>query len=383
MDNTTLINSTAPKKERNYGIDLLRLISMLMVVILHILGYGGGLSGVENFTLKGELLWGLEILCFGAVNMYAIISGYVGYKTSHRWSNIIYLCLQTAFFAVIITGVDLALLISQGAELEFRYVFWNLFPTIKGLWYISAYFCVFFFMPILDKIIDVVDKRTLKTVALFCFAVFCCFPDAYSQVAGLRYGYSVLWLALLYLLGAYFKKYGLLPRCPSWLCFVGFLTCVLITSISRSAIGLTTQYYFGEPKLYDVLVYYTSPTMVLAAVFAVAGFAKLNFKRAIPKKIIAFLCPMALGVYLIHCHPVIVSQMEKMFDWIGAEPIAIGIGYVIINALIIFGICLFIDWIRLLLFKLCQVKRLSEWLEKIMHRFVDFLIGESRNKKKK
>jgi|GEM_PF-7086306 len=28
--------------ERNYGIDLFRMVSMLMVAILHILGHGGG-----------------------------------------------------------------------------------------------------------------------------------------------------------------------------------------------------------------------------------------------------------------------------------------------------------------------------------------------------
>lgn len=32
------------KRERNYGIDMLRLLSMYMVVILHILGWGGGIG---------------------------------------------------------------------------------------------------------------------------------------------------------------------------------------------------------------------------------------------------------------------------------------------------------------------------------------------------
>ena len=27
---------------RNYGIDLLRILSMLMVIVLHVLGWGGG-----------------------------------------------------------------------------------------------------------------------------------------------------------------------------------------------------------------------------------------------------------------------------------------------------------------------------------------------------
>ena len=386
MENTTLINSAAPKKERNYGIDLLRLISMLMVVILHVLGYGGALGSVENLTLKGELLWGLEILCFGAVNMYAIISGYVGYKSSHKWSNIIYLCLQTAFFAVILTGIDLVILIRAGAEIEFKYVFLNLFPTIRGLWYISAYFCLFFFMPLLDKLIDVLDRKTLKTLALFIFVVFCALEnlDPLPNVISLRYGYSVFWLMFLYAFGAYVSKYDPFKRVPIWACFLVFAICAVLTSISRTLVSLTPFYYIGETDIQrlDVFVSYTSPTVLLGSVFMFCAFSKFKFKRKAPKKIISFLCPMALGVYLIHCHPVVVAYMTDAFTWIGAEPIAMGIGYVIINALIIFGICLLIDWIRLLLFKLCRIKRLSEWLEKIMHRFVDFLIGESRNKKK-
>lgn len=33
------------KTGRNYGIDMLRLVSMLFVVILHVLGHGGGNEG--------------------------------------------------------------------------------------------------------------------------------------------------------------------------------------------------------------------------------------------------------------------------------------------------------------------------------------------------
>ena len=34
-------------QERNYGIDFLRIISMFMIVILHILGNGGILASVQ------------------------------------------------------------------------------------------------------------------------------------------------------------------------------------------------------------------------------------------------------------------------------------------------------------------------------------------------
>ena len=41
---------------RNYGLDLLRMIAMLMVVVLHILGKGGVLSACEPLSGQYELL---------------------------------------------------------------------------------------------------------------------------------------------------------------------------------------------------------------------------------------------------------------------------------------------------------------------------------------
>lgn len=42
-------------RARNYGIDLLRLISMLMIVVLHVLGQGGILKSTSALTLSSEL----------------------------------------------------------------------------------------------------------------------------------------------------------------------------------------------------------------------------------------------------------------------------------------------------------------------------------------
>ena len=37
-------------KERNYGIDLLRVISMIVVMALHVLRHGGVLANAKNFN---------------------------------------------------------------------------------------------------------------------------------------------------------------------------------------------------------------------------------------------------------------------------------------------------------------------------------------------
>ena len=49
------------KEERNIGIDLLRIVSMFMVVILHVLGHGGILNATIPFSFNHNLLWILEI----------------------------------------------------------------------------------------------------------------------------------------------------------------------------------------------------------------------------------------------------------------------------------------------------------------------------------
>lgn len=62
---------------RNYGIDLLRIIAMFAVVILHIQVFGGVINNVKEFSVNYEIAWTLETLCYCAVDIYVIITGYV------------------------------------------------------------------------------------------------------------------------------------------------------------------------------------------------------------------------------------------------------------------------------------------------------------------
>ena len=64
-------------REKNYGIDALRVIAMFMVTILHILTQGGILNASGRFTSQYEAGWLLQTMAFCAVNVYALISGYV------------------------------------------------------------------------------------------------------------------------------------------------------------------------------------------------------------------------------------------------------------------------------------------------------------------
>lgn len=87
---------------RNYGVDLLKITCMIMVAIIHVMGHGGILFNATMFTMQYSLLWVLESIVYCAVNCYALITGYLYYGRSFKYSNILRLYFQVAFYGVTI-----------------------------------------------------------------------------------------------------------------------------------------------------------------------------------------------------------------------------------------------------------------------------------------
>ena len=135
---------TETRKQRNYGIDLLRMIAMLMVVILHILGKGGVLQAAPPLSIRYETAWLLETAAYCAVDCYALISGYVGFGTRCRYADLAALWLRVVFYTVTITAVFALVLpgsVSAGEWLR------AIFPVMfNQYWYFTAYFCLFLFL---------------------------------------------------------------------------------------------------------------------------------------------------------------------------------------------------------------------------------------------
>ena len=77
------------KNGRNYGIDLIRIISMYMIVILHVLGQGGILWNLEKLSFRYNISWLLEIFCYCSVTCYALITGYVMNNGKFKYKKII------------------------------------------------------------------------------------------------------------------------------------------------------------------------------------------------------------------------------------------------------------------------------------------------------
>lgn len=339
-------------ENRNYGIDLLRIVSMIMVVILHVLGQGGILNSCQINSPLFYIAWFMETAAFCAVNCYAMISGYVGVKSKHKFTNIIPLYLEVIFYTVIIAL--LFFFIPKTANIN--HIWQAFFPfAYSHYWYFTAYFALFFFMPYINKMLLILEKKEIKTliliiVLLFSFSSYIFQRDSFK----LSWGYSTMWITLLYILGG---CYRLLTEGKS---------VNKLISISCYALGIIVAYL---TKVLTVLktdmVTYTSPAILLASSGLFLFFANINIKNNVFKKIIMFFAPLSFGVYLIHTEPLVWTQvMSKAFvSYINLSPAMLVVA-VILTALSIWLVCSLVDFLRFYLFKLLKIKNLSDKIYK-------------------
>lgn len=348
------------RTERNYGIDLLRILSMLMVVILHILGQGGVLGSCEFLSDSYMTAWFLEIATYCAVNCYGLISGYVGYKAKYRYSNIVNLYLQVIFYTIGITAVFWLIMpetiqLSDIVKILFPFAFTNVY------WYFTAYFCLFFFIPVLNLVVDKLEKRQLKILILSIIVLFSIMPTIFRRdMFFTGDGCSPLWLAILYIIGAYIRKYDVSKKYKSSKYIWMYVLCVVLTWGVKIGIEYVTLKVLGEAKGGNLLISYLSPTILLAAISLLLYFSKLRVNDIL-KKIVMFFSPLAFSVYLIHTAPLIWENvlLGLFRDYATVNPI-VSVLLVLVTAIIIFLICSLIDLIRIKVFDFLNVRKMCE-----------------------
>lgn len=358
--------------KRNYGIDALRICATIMVVTLHVLSQGGVLGGLQDLTRKGEFFWGVQAICFCSVNCFALISGYVGLNSKHRVSSLLSIWLQLFFYGVLFFGIDVIIT----KEISIRQLINVIFPIItRQNWYISAYWYAFFFMPLFNYLINHLPKTYLKKICLVLFFFFSIVEFVFENaVLGVQAGYSFIWISILYFLGAYIAKYDPFKNWKKRYCILSWGVCMLLTIIGRLGIQFIALKVFGGISYGTKPLSYISPLILLGSVFLLAFFVKLKVD-GFAQKIIKFLSPMTLGVFLIHTSPIIYRKvLLNCLAPFTSETFFILLGIVVLSVLIIYVVCSLIDFLRILLFKCLRVSRVLTFVQSKIEKLVNKIL---------
>ena len=369
-----LDRQTDRQTDRNYGIDLLRIVSMVMIVVLHVLGHGKLLESVDVGSLKYNVLWFMETMAYCAVNCYGLISGYVGYGKRFKLSNLFYIWMEVVFYSI---GIALVFKMFN-SSIGFKSIISSFFPvTLNAYWYFSAYVIMFIFTPFFNFLIERLSKRK-ATLLVGCIIILASILQLFvkDDYFALNAGYTALWLSALYIIGAYIKKYNVLFSVKKRILFLVYLICVFISFGYKFALEITS---FKFPSVFsyitdsNLLIQYNSPTILLCGIVLLLMFSKLRFNKGIVK-LIALFAPAAFGVYLIHDNQMmekyVMPQISEFKDLNAFLLPCVVIGLVFA----IWLICSLIDIARIRLFKLIKVKQFSVWFEKKVRGCVNAIL---------
>lgn len=352
------LQANVKKKERNMGVELLRIVSMLMVAAAHILGQGGVLAGVS--AAPGRSVYAaaylLESCCLLACNSYALVSGYVGATGHFRYARLFETQARVLFYTILITA---GFCIAMPKLFGFTLIKNALFPAMTNqYWYYTAYFGLMLFTPALQCLTAHLDRAQFRNLIVSIVMLFCVLPMLFvSDIFQTAQGYSLWWLTALYLVGAYIRKYG----CPFLKKPLPALAVYALCVLAAWGIQMAEACGAGIP-LPNMLVF-TSPAMLLGSVSLLVAFAGFRLPEPV-KRAVALCAPLSFSVYLIHVHPLIWKYLfEGRFALFADYPVYGFVPAVIGAAAAIYAVCTLIDAVRAWLFRICRVRTGCEWLE--------------------
>ena len=144
--------------KRIVGVDILKIISMLLIILQHLLFQGQIVQNYEVGTVGWILMQSLYGTTFFAVNCYALASGFLCFKQKYKTSRIVLIWLQTLFYSIIIYII---FIFSNTYSFRFKDFISYCIPIITGkYWYITAYVLLFLFIPLINAAINALKRET-------------------------------------------------------------------------------------------------------------------------------------------------------------------------------------------------------------------------------
>lgn len=349
------MSQLAKTKERHAGVELLRILAMLMVLTLHFL-IKGKYSSSSNFFVNLES-WLLVCFSVVAVNCYVLISGYFMCDKSFKLKRITNTYAQMWFYSVVAFLVAVAL-----GFYEFSYgnLLKSVLPFVfENYWFVSVYIILMIFSPLLNSAIKNMDKKKMKLVLFLLVGVFCVINTIVKPLMPIddSAGYGIVWFIVLYLTASYIHKFYT-PKGKSLKFFLLYLLTVVL-NFGWHFVFATKGAVWWDSMVRD----YNNILVYAGAVLLFLAFLNINIKKKTPKRIICFVAPLTFAVYLIHESPYVFPQLWKTINeatWCVDN--GLFIFFAIGTVVAIFICCCIVEFVRQLAFKYLGINRAINFL---------------------
>ena len=209
MENQTV------KKERQSGLELLKILAIILIIISHTINTIGTNTNIYANTSKAFFNINLtsnnlEVIFLMIIKYFANAGNFIfmictawflldSYKT--KKNKVLNLILDVFFISILF----LVILSASGINIEKKLILKSIFPTIfANNWYITCYILIYMIHPLLNIIIEKIEKR--KLLLLNIMLLFIYFGLCWIQ-QGILFSTNLIIFVAVYFFTAYIKKY--------------------------------------------------------------------------------------------------------------------------------------------------------------------------------
>ena len=368
------------KEQRNSNFELLRIVSMVLIILYHIIYHGHVIELCATEELK-NLFKIIEILTLVHVNSFVLLSGYYQWNKRFKQSKVWKIINASWFYRVIIVFIFMTLGLISIDKLT---LFKDIFPLeFANNWFIKYYILLYLISPLLNAAIKTMSQKTHKRILLILFIMFCFMPWITRSQTFDNNGYTLYQFIYLYLIGGYLNKYNSFENSTIGQKSNLIKRSVLITIISVCVLSNFLLYHFSfkytgpNAFLNDLILNiqishlsYNNPFVLIQSIAYFLLFSTFKFKN----RFINGVAALTIGVYLIHDNNYIRSYI---YTWLNVNNTLVtsftSLLWFILLALIIFIMCAIIEFIRQKLFLFIYNRKLSIKLRNSYYHLLDRL----------
>lgn len=330
------------KKERESGIELLKIIAIFFIVISHVtqtlttkekftnLGFTNGFIELTPTTDTQYFILMLMRHLGALANVIFVVcsSWFLVENKKDNKDKIIKLWGNTVFISVIY----LIIFSISNVDISKKEIIKELFPNIfENNWFITVYLIFLMIIPFLNGIIEHLDKKQLFRVTFILFTMY--FVIGFFKTT--FEASEIIFFLTIYFITAYSKKYMQefwnKKNCANMIIAIGIISIIILELLTNY---LGFKFNFMRSKML-YWVKNNNPIFVAIAIGLFYRFKKIKFKN----KFINIISSLSIYIYLIH-ENLLFRNYTRVYIWHSIFE-KIGYNYVIIETLI-YAIILFI-----------------------------------------
>ncbi len=315
--------------KRNYGVDLLRIILMILIIIGHLYAHTEIRSQLPFLSIKWCFTWATQSLTVCAVNCFVIITGYYMSNSKFDLFRLVKLWTKVIFYSALLTIILCSIKevsISAGSALD------AFFPVFRQeYWFFTMYILLYLLIPFLNAGLNRMTKKkhsVLVIVILIFFYIEPLFSVVFYEY-DVTEGFSLVAFVTLYIIGAYLARCQSIPKKHCVCIIIGSCLLMLISKITLEMIVVRYGLNFGTGLLY----HNNSIFVLINAIALFELFKQINLNVQMQKAVV-WISPSVFSVYLLHEKPAMrkviwndqLLSILKDSGWLVYCIIVIGIG---------------------------------------------------------